>query len=91
MHAAPLHPTLRLAEGGILSLLALFAFGLASEQYPGFVLALGGAGTGGFLVLIPVLMRGNSWQRMIAGAMLFVPSFALVMVGYTVVCSLLGI
>jgi len=87
MNVKPLHPTFRLFASGILSVVVLFAFGLTGRD-SGWTVALGGAAAGAFVLLIPVLVRGNSWQKMVAGIMLFVPSFGLALSVYAVVTSL---
>ena len=86
----PLHPALRLGLSGVLSLLVLYLQGAASRgpQEPGLLLGLAGAPTGAFALLVPVMVRGDAWQKMVAGALLFVPSLGLVLTICAVVSSL---
>jgi hypothetical protein len=42
-------------------------------------IAQGGVAAAAFVPLIPVLIRGDSWQKVVAGAMPFFPAFNLVM------------
>ena len=84
MDAKPIHPTLRLVASGILCAFELFAFGMVG-RVPGWTIAFGGAAVGAFVFLIPVLLRGDSWQKMLAGMMLFIPCFGLVVSVYGIV------
>jgi hypothetical protein len=86
----PLHPALRLGVSGVLSLLVLYLQGAASRgpREPGLLLSLAGAAAGAFMLLVPVMVRGDAWQKMVAGALLFVPSLGLVLTVCAVVSSL---
>ena len=44
---------------------------------PVWLLGLAGLAAAAFVLLIPVMLQGNSWQQMVAAALLFVPSFGL--------------
>jgi hypothetical protein len=44
--------------------------------------------TAAFVLLIPVLVRGDSWQKMVAALLLFVPSLGLVVAAFGVASSL---
>jgi hypothetical protein len=62
---------------GILSPIVLFILGMAARDLC-WGIALGGVSAAAFALPIPVLLRGNSWQKRIAALLLFVPSFGLV-------------
>lgn len=83
MGTKPLRAGLRLTVSGGLSLLVLHLFSLAQRE-PRWLLGLAGAAAAALALLIPVMVRGDSWQKMLAGLLLFVPCFGLVMaaVGY---------
>jgi len=87
MSKKPLQPALRLALSGVLSLLVLYVFPAAGRD-PRWLIGLAGAAASAFALLVPVMVRGDSWQKMVAGALLFVPSFGLVLAVYGVVSSL---
>lgn len=87
MSSKPLHPALRLVTSGVLSLLVLYLLPAAGRNSP-WLIGLAGVAAGAFVLLVPVMVRGDSWQKMIAGALLFVPCLGLVVVAYGVVSSL---
>ena len=76
MNKKPLHPAVRLVTCGILSFVLLGALGFIGRDER-WCIPLGGLAGAAILLVIPVLVRGDSWQKMIAGALLFVPSWAL--------------
>jgi hypothetical protein len=75
MNKTQLHPALRLVLSGILSVLYVFP---AAARDPRWLLGLAGVAAASFVLVVPVLIRGDSWQKMVAGILLFVPSFGLV-------------
>ncbi len=77
MSNKPLHPALRLVTSGVFSLLDLYLFPAAGRD-PRWLVGLAGVAATAFVVLVPVMVRGESWQKMVAGALLFVPCFGLV-------------
>lgn len=87
MSYKPLHPALRLVTSGVLSLLLLFLFPAAGRD-PRWLISLAGVAAGAFVLLVPVMVRGDSWQKMVAGALLFVPCLGLAAAFYGVVSSL---
>lgn len=87
MSNKPLHPALRLVTSGILSLLVLYLLPAAGRDARWFI-GLAGVAAGAFVLLVPVMVRGDSWQKMVAGALLFLPCFGLVVAVYGVVSSL---
>ena len=87
MSTKPLHPALRLVTSGVLSLLLLCLFPAAGRDQR-WLIGLAGIAAGAFVLLVPVMARGDSWQKMLAGALLFVPSLGLVMAAYGIVASL---
>ena len=87
MNNNPLHPALRLTVSGALSFAALVVFDLARHD-PLWLVGLGGVAGLAFVLLIPVMVRGNSWQKMLAGLLLFVPCFGLLMAVMGVASSL---
>ena len=86
MKSKALHPTFRLGASGVLSLLVLFIWSLSLRE-PQWCIVLGGVAAAAFLVLTPVLLLGDSWQKTLAAALLFVPSFGLVMAALGIVSS----
>jgi peptidoglycan/LPS O-acetylase OafA/YrhL len=87
MSNKPLHPALRLVTSGVLSLLVLYLFPAAGRD-PRWLIGLAGVAAGAFVLLVPVMVRGDPWQKMAAGALLFVPCLGLVVAVYGVVSSL---
>ena len=87
MSAKPLHPALRLGVSGVLSLIVLFIFQLPGRD-PRWLIVLGGVAAAAFVLLIPVMARGDSWQKMVAGILLFVPSIGLLLAAVGVASSL---
>ena len=83
----PLHPALRLTASGLLSVFLLYVVPAAARE-PRWLIGLAGLAAAAFVLLIPVMMRGDSWQKMLAGILLFVPSFGLVVAVIGVVSSL---
>lgn len=77
MNKEHLHPALRLVLSGILSVVVLYVFPSAARD-PRWLLGLAGVAAASFVLVVPVLIRGDSWQKMVAGILLFVPSFGLV-------------
>jgi hypothetical protein len=73
MNKRPLFPALCLMVSGGLSLLLLLLLSTAGNQHWLLRPAAGAA----FVLLVIVMLRGDSWQKMLAGALLFVPSFGL--------------
>jgi hypothetical protein len=82
-----LHPALRLAVSGVLCVFVLYIFS-ASAREPLWLIGMAGAAASAFVLLIPVMLRGDSWQRMVAGIMLFVSCFGLLVAVMGVVRSL---
>ena len=82
-----LHAAFRLVVSGVLSLLVLYLFPAAGRD-PRWLIGLAGVAGAAFVLLIPVMLRGDSWQKMLAGILLFVPSFGLIMAVLGVVGSL---
>jgi hypothetical protein len=87
MNNKPLYPAVRLAISGVLSLAVLYLFRPAGRD-PRWLIGLGGIAAAAFGLLIPVMLRGDSWQKMLASILLFVPSFGLVLAVVGVVSSL---
>jgi len=87
MSNKPLHPALRLVTSGVLSLLVLYLLPAAGRDAR-WLVGLAGAAVGAFVLLLPVMLRGDSWQKIVAGALLFVPCLGLVLAAYGVVSSL---
>lgn len=87
MNNKPLHAGLRMVASGVLSPIVLFIFSMAQRD-PRWCIFLGVVAAVAFVLLIPVLVRGNSWQKMVAGILLFVPSFGLVGAAIVVASSL---
>lgn len=83
-----LHPALRLVVSGVLSLVVLYLLRKVGRGDPRWLIGLAGAAAGAFVLLVPVLVRGDSWQKMVAGALLFLPCFGLVLALYGVLSSL---
>ena len=75
MNKGPLYPALCLILGGALSLFELYILATAGNQNKHRLLIL--VAGAGFALLIPLMLRGDPWQKMVAGALLFVPSFGL--------------
>jgi peptidoglycan/LPS O-acetylase OafA/YrhL len=76
MNNNPLHPALRLAVSGFLSVLVLY-LSPGAERDPRWLIGLAGVAAAAFVLLIPVMVRGESWQKMLAGRLLFVPCLGL--------------
>ena len=74
MNKRPLYPALCLMASGALSLFVLL---LLSTREGNWHPLLRWVATGAFLPLVIVMVKGDSWQKMLAGALLFVPSFGL--------------
>lgn len=87
MNSKPLHPALRLVISGILSILVIYTIPAVARN-PRWLLGLAALAAGAFVLLIPVMLRGDTWQKVIAGALLFVPSFGLVVAVTGVISSL---
>jgi hypothetical protein len=87
MSNKPLHPALRLVTSGVLSLLVLYLFPAAGRDLR-WLIGPAGVAAGAFVLLVPVLVRGDSWQKMVAGALLFVPCLGLLAAVCGVVSSL---
>lgn len=87
MNKEQLHPALRLVLSGILSVVVLYVFPAAARD-PRWLLGLAGVAAASFVLVVPVLIRGDSWQKMVAGILLFVPSFGLVVALLGVVSAL---
>jgi hypothetical protein len=83
-----LHPALRLVISGVLSLVVLYLLRKVGRADPRWLIGLAGAAAGAFVLLVPVLVRGDSWQKMVAGALLFLPCFGLALAVYGVLSSL---
>jgi len=58
---------------GALSLFVLYFLSTIGNQHRLLAPIAGAA----LMLLIPVMLRGDSWQKMLAGALLFVPFFGL--------------
>jgi len=74
----PLHPVIRFVVSGLLCISLAGLIGLAWRDAR-WCIAQGGIAAAAFVLLIPVLTRGELWQKLVAGAMLFFPAFNLVM------------
>ena len=90
MTTRPFHPALRLVVSSMLSVLVLYLLGATgrSPLHPGLLLGLAGAAAGAFVILVPVMVRGDSWQKMVAGALLFLPVLGLVLAVCAIVSSI---
>ncbi len=75
MNKEPQSPTLWLAIGGGLCLLALLLLSTAKGNWHLWLRPIAAAA---FVPVIIAMLRGNSWQKMVAGALLFISSFGLV-------------
>jgi hypothetical protein len=87
MNRKPLHPALRLVVSGVLSLFVLYLFPAVGRDAR-WLVGLAGVAGAAFVLLVPVMVRGDSWQKMLAGILLFVPCFGLIMAVMGVVSSL---
>ena len=87
MNKKPLHPALRLVVSGALSVLVLYLCPAAGHD-PRWLIGLAGVAAAAFVLLIPVMVRGDSWQKMLAGILLFVPSCGLFLAVMGVLSSL---
>ena len=65
-------PTVFLIISGVLSAVVLCTAATGNPYR--ILLPISGAG---LVLLIPVLLKGDSWQKMVAGALLFIPCFGL--------------
>ncbi len=75
MNKRPRYPVLCLILGSTLSVLVLYFLLAVGDQHRLLVPIAGAAA----LLLLTVLVKGDPWQKMVAGALLFVPSFGLLM------------
>lgn len=75
MSKGPLPPAACLIVSGVLSLFVLYLLSTAGNQHR----LVGPVSAAAFMLLVPVMLRGDSWQKMLAGALLFVSSFGLLM------------
>jgi len=87
MNKKPLHPALRLVGSGALSLILLCIWRMPGRD-PRWCIVIGGVAAGAFVLLVPVLLRGDSWQKMLAGILLFLPFLGLVLALIGVIGSL---
>ena len=87
MKKKQLHPVLRLVGSGILSLILLCLWRMPWRD-PRWYIVIGGVASVASVLLVPVLLRGDSWQKMLAGILLFVPFLGLVLALVGVVGSL---
>ena len=83
----PLHPAFRLVASGALSLILVYIWKMAGRD-PRWCIVIGGVAAAAFVLLVPVLLQGDSWQKMAAGILPFVPSFGLLMAAFGVLSSL---
>jgi hypothetical protein len=83
MNDKPLHPVMRLSVSGVLSVLSVCVFPAVGRDER-WLIGVAGVAASAFVLLIPVLVRGKTWQKMIAGILLFLPSWTLVMVAAVV-------
>jgi hypothetical protein len=79
MNEKSLHPVLRFVASAFLCLALVGVMGLAFRDAR-WCIVQGGLAGAAFVFLVPVLVRGDSWQKMLAGGMLFFPAFNLFMV-----------
>ncbi len=75
MDKRPSYPLLCLILGGALSVLVLYFLWTVGNQQRLLLPRAGAA----LVLLLPVLVKGDPWQKLVARALLFVPSFGLVM------------
>ncbi len=75
MNKRPRYPVVCLILGGALSVLVLYFLSTVGNRHRLLLPTAGAA----FVLLVLVLVKGDAWQKMVAGALLFVPSFGLVM------------
>ena len=87
MSQKPLHPALRMVASGALSLLLLATWEMAGRD-PRWIVAIGGGAAAAFVLLVPVMARGNSSQKMVAALLLFVPCLGLVFTVFGLINSL---
>ena len=73
-----LHAVARLLASGLLQLL-LVPVMMATVRDVHWCILQGGLAGVAFLLVIPVLVRGNSWQKMLSAALCFFPLFNLLM------------
>ena len=83
----PLHPAFRLVASGALSLILVYIWKMAGRD-PRWCIITGDVAAAAFVLLVPVVVHGDSWQKMVAGILLFVPSFGLLMAAIGVLSSL---
>ena len=68
------HPAIWLIVGGSLCLLVLLLLSTPKGNWHPLLLPVAAAA---FAPLIVVMIRGDSWQKMLAGALMFISSFGL--------------
>jgi hypothetical protein len=74
MPERPLRATARLLGSGVLQCLLVFVF-MATARDLRWCIVQGSISAAAILLVIPVLTRGGSWQKMLAGLLLFFPLF----------------
>jgi hypothetical protein len=77
MNVKPLRPVHRFIASAVLCLGLVIVMWLGIRDVR-WCIVQGGIAGAAFVLLIPVLLRGDSWQKMLAGGMLFFPAFNLV-------------
>jgi hypothetical protein len=77
MNDRRLHPVLRLSVSGLLSVLWIWLYP-AVRHDPRWLIGVAGVAALAFVLLSPVMVRGRSGEKMLAGILLFLPSFGLV-------------
>ncbi len=73
MNRRSLYPALCLLLGGAFALFVLYLVSTIGNHHR----LVGPVSGAAFVLLIPVMLKGDTWQKMVAGILLFVPSFGL--------------
>lgn len=87
MNNKPLHPVLRLVSSGALSFVLACVWSHAGVGHRWWMAELCLAAAA-ITFAVPVIVRGDSWQKMVAGALLSLPCLAFVWVLMMVVARL---
>ncbi len=86
MNQKPPHPVFRLIASGLLSVTLLYIWRPNAD--PRWAIVIGGIAAAAVVLLIPVLWGGDSGHKMLAGILLFVPCYFLVVAAFEVASHL---